>query len=297
MPHTRSLSGGRAIRAATLTFATVFLSSLWSCVFANTPGSSLTPTRVVIPAKQKSASVTITNTSDTELAYRMSLIEMGLDKDGVFRILHDKELHPEQRSAKPIIRFSPRQVRLKPGASQVVRVIVRRGGLSAGEYRSHLRLVTLPVLSGDDVGVDTKDDPVLIQSSSSNMVGMTIPVIVRHGQTDAAVTLEQSEVVFSRTGSGGRIYLDLGLTGNRSAYGDFTVSVVTGKKEKIIGQLRSFALFYPYPKERVAVSLSPSITRDDFPGGSKIRVRFKNNSIDSGIRYWLDGSVDPIIRR
>ena len=297
MSQIKTRCGGWAPGIAKIIVFVILFSGSWSIVFAKQSASSLTPTRVVIPAKQKSASVTIRNTSDTELAYRMSLVEMGLDQNGVFRKLNDDELHPAQRSAKPIIRFSPRQVRLKPGASQVVRVIVRRGGLAAGEYRSHMKLTTLPVLSGNDVGVDENDNPVLIQSSSTNMVGMTIPVIVRHGTTDATVTLNNSEVVFSRSGAGGRVYLDLGLAGNRSAYGDFTVSVVNGKREKIIGKLKSFALFYPYPKERVAVALRKGVVPEDFPEGSKVRVQFENKSIDSGVRYWLDSEIESTIRK
>lgn len=277
-----------------LTMVCLLLTAPWQRSFASQ--SSLTPTRVVIPAKQRSASVTIKNTSDTELAYRLDLLEMGLDQHGTFRQLNSNELHPDHRSAKPIIRFSPKQVRLKPGASQIIRVIVRRGGLSTGEYRSHMMLASLPVLSDLKIDDNQTKSPVLIESSTINRVGMTIPVIVRHGSTEATVTLEQSEIVFSPSGRGGRVELQMGLSGNRTAHGDFVVSVINGKKEKTIGRLNSFALYYPYPEERVTISLEQGVTAKDIPSGSKLRVRFKNKAIDSDAPYWLDTLVEPVIR-
>ena len=236
------------------------------------------------------------NTSKTEVAYRMNLIEMGLNERGSFGPLDANEVHPEQRSARKIVRFSPRQVRLQPGASQVVRVIVRRSGLTEGEYRSHMRLESLPVLSDTDLRDNEGNNPVLIESSSTANVGVTIPVIVRHSETDASVTLENSSVVFNPSGTRGRVNLQLALEGNRSAFGDFTVSLINGRKEKTIAELKSFALYYPYPRENIAINIKQGIGRSDFNSKSRIRVKFKNKAPDSAKAYWMDEVVVPHVR-
>jgi len=261
---------------------------------AQSSGSSLSPTRVVIPAGEKSASVTLKNNSSVEMSYRMGFVEMGLDNQGRFRLLEKHELHPKQRSAKPIVRFSPRQVRLKPGASQVVRAIVRRAGLKPGEYRSHMTVRALPVLSGIDLTGER--NAVLIESSSSTGVGVSIPVIVRHQDTSASVKLSGSSVLFNKFGKNGKIQLALDLHGNRSAYGDFVVSLVNGNKERIIGELKSFALFYPYPNENVTIRMREDVKRTDFSEQSKLRIKFENRAIDDDTGYWVDELSRPAIQ-
>lgn len=248
--------------------------------------ASISPTRIVVPAGQKSGSITLTNNSNVEVAYRFSLIEMGLDKSGQFRQLETHEMHADQKSAKTIVRFSPRQVRLKPGASQTVRAIVRRSSLAVGEYRSHLKLQALPVLTGSGIRESQSGDIALVNSSAGLDVGLTIPVIVRHRETEANVTLKKLKLNRS-TGSASASVL-LGLQGNRTAFGDFSVSLVNGKKEQIIGKLRGFALFYPYPEEWVNIPLGYLDSVDQLKPNSRIRVTFKNRANDSDVEYWLD---------
>jgi len=285
---------GRSLFISILTILNfLLLDAVVNMVFAESSVASLTPTRVVIPANQRSASVTLTNTKDTDITYRMSLIEMGLNEDGSFGPLSDAELHPRQRSAKTVVRFSPRQVRLKPGASQVVRVIARRSGMETGEYRSHMLLNALPSLKELGNGITSENNAVLVEASSSANVGVTIPVIVRHKNTDASVSLEKSSVDFNDSGKGGKINLQLALQGNRSAFGNFTVSLINGSGERTIAELKSFALYFPYPRERISITMQKNVKRNDFNKDSRIRVRFSNKAIDSSKTYWMDEITAP----
>lgn len=261
---------------------------------AGLAAAGISPTRIVVPSNQKSASITLTNTSSIEIAYRMTLVEMGLDAAGNFGVLEENQIPDAQRSAKSVIRFSPRQVRLKPGASQVVRAIVRRSAIrTPGEYRSHLRLQALPVLSDGILQDSAAGDPVLVQSSAKIEVGVTIPVIVRQGPSAAEVKLEEVKLDFDKSGNASAANLLLGLKGNRSAYGDISVSLVNNGSEKHLGRLRAFALYYPYPQEWVNVELLNPVTRAEVGPNSRIRVRFENRSVDSTQQNWLDDSVRP----
>ncbi len=272
----------------------------WTNSYANSDSNlaaaGISPTRIVIPANQKSASVTITNSSSTEVAYRMNLIEMGLNENGSFNILQPHQIPASQRSAKPYVRFSPRQVRLKPGQSQVVRAIVRRGSLPVqGEYRSHLRLQALPVLSTADLEDATQGDPVLVQSSARIELGVTIPVIIRHGKTESSVTLDEVRLNFNNDGTANIARLLLGLKGTRSSFGDISVSLVNGRDEKHLSRLRAFALYYPYPHEWIDLELDNPLNRNEIGPNSKIRVRFENRAIDSSKAFWLDDAVAPVL--
>lgn len=257
-------------------------------------GAGINPTRIVVTDGARSGSITLTNTSNSELSYRMSLVEMGLDAEGVFRKLSKEELPTYNNSAKELIRFSPRQVRLKPGQSQVVRAIVRRGKIKrAGEYRSHLRLQALPILT-QSLEDTLNGSTVLVQASTGINVGVTIPVIIRHGSTDAQVTVKEATLSENTTGAITSASLLMGLSGNRSSYGDFSLYLVNNNREKLVGRMKGFALYHPYPEETIRIPFYSGLKRSDFTDGSRLRVVFENKAIDSDKSTWTDQIVTPI---
>jgi len=89
------------------------------------------------------------------------------------------------------------------------------------------------------------------------------------------------------------VQLDLGLQGNRSAYGDFRVYLVNGRRERLIAQLKSFALYFPYSSETVRIATTRVFSRSDFSESSRLRVKFYNKSPDSEKVLWLDDSIVP----
>ena len=267
---------------------------------ARDSGFGIEPTRVVINAHEKSGSITLNNTSDKTVAYRMNLVEMGLDDNEAFRRLLDSELPIGHKSAKPVIRFSPRQVRLKPGEKQIVRVIARRRpGLAEGEYRSHLMIQALPILSENTLAQLGQSDgeAALVSASAGTSVGFTIPVIVRHGNTAASVVLKDFQVMARPDNSLVAARLTLGLDGNRSALGPISLSVADGDKWREIGLIKGYALFSPYPQESLHIRLHDEVTASDVDG-KKVRIVFSNSEDGNGEpAYWLDTTAVPAIVR
>lgn len=267
---------------------------------AQNSGFGIEPTRVVINANEKSSSIKLNNTSDKTVAYRMSLVEMGLDDSGAFRRLLDSELPVGHKSAKPVIRFSPRQVRLKPGEKQVVRVIARRKpGLAEGEYRSHLMIQALPILSEDTLAQlgRSGEDAALVSASAGTSVGFTIPVIVRHGKTAASVDLRDFQILARPDNSLVATRLTLGLNGNRSALGPISLSVAKGNQWQEIGLIKGYALFSPYPQESLHIRLHDDVTASDVVG-KKVRIMFNNSEDSNGEPdTWLDTTAVPDIVR
>jgi len=261
----------------------------------NGSGAGVYPTRIVIPSGERSGSVTLTNSSSVEVAYRMTMVEMGLNSEGRFAELSAEELPENHSSATSIVRFSPRQVRLKPGQSQVVRAIVMRGRMKqAGEYRSHLKLQALPVLS-DNLEKNLRD-PVLVNAAAGINVGVSIPVIVRKGVTDAQASVQQVTLNTDNTSGKVRsVSMLMGLTGNRSAFGDFTVYLSNGKKEIKIARMKNWALYYPYSQETVSIPVSAELVSTDINANTKVRVYFSNKAIDSSKKYWADQVLTPVI--
>ncbi|MEW6044959.1 MAG: molecular chaperone, partial [Bacillota bacterium] len=113
--------------------------------------------------------------------------------------------------------------------------------------------------------------------------GVTIPVIVRHGQTTARVSLSDLQWEMDpATRTPRALSLRIGRTGSRSVYGDVTVSLVTADgREQIIGSVNGIAVYTPnaYRRLEVPVQVPPgSLSR-----GARLRVTYRNGE-DSGNR-------------
>lgn len=282
-------------------FSLVFLLSLGSANASEFSALGVSPTRVVIAATEKSGSITITNNSEIDITYRMKLIEMGRDNKGQFRRLSSEELPANHRSAAKLVRFSPRQVQLSPGQSQVIRAIARKPrNLAPGEYRSHLEITALPIISDqsltDLLGGDNK--AVLVQANSGTSVGISMPIILRHGQTRASVQLKSVQLVANRQDKITSAIVDLGLNGNQSTYGHIKLQLENHGSWQDIGLIRGYALYTPYPGNQVRIPVSSEIPVGQITAKSKVRVIFENPAAASDQdNHWLDGAVVPQIRK
>lgn len=217
------------------------------------PGLIVTPTRIVLQGRTRSAELTLLNTGDAPATYRLSLVNMRMTGDGVLEPATERR--EGERFADRMIRFAPRQVTLAPGTPQRVRLLLRRpADLPPGEYRTHLLIRTLPevgagrdieTLAGAERGIKLR----LIQ-----VFGVSVPVIVRHGPLAASVAI--SEVALRRRQR--RLTLELTRTGERSVYGDITaVYQRAGGPPLAVGEVRGIAVYTPNRERTVALPLRP----------------------------------------
>ena len=161
----------------------------------------VTPTRIVFEQRDRSAQITLINQSDKTSSYRISFVRQYMTEDGQFLPVEEGE---PGLFSDPMIRFSPRQVSLPPGQSQVIRLALRRpADMADGEYRSHMLFQALPEPSSTNVEALTQQKPEGISIELVPIVGISIPVIVRHGDLHSAVTLSNARIVSgSESGSG-----------------------------------------------------------------------------------------------
>jgi hypothetical protein len=221
-------------------------------------GLSVSPTRIVLEGRQRSDDILLTNHSSDIVTYRISFKNMRMNEDGTYEDIESAEYG--EAFADKLIRFSPRQVTLAPRSSQTVRLLLRKpADLPPGEYRSHMLFQAIPPA---DVGTDIE---ILEQGESDLQVkittvfAITIPVIVIHGNFSA--TVEFSDVSLHQpdtTGKPPALSLQLKRSGNRSAYGDITVTFVPEESgsDRIVGLVRGIAVFYPYPSRTVNLPLT-----------------------------------------
>jgi P pilus assembly chaperone PapD len=85
---------------------------------------SIFPTRIVLEKNQRSAQVELMNNGAEPVSYRINLVNRRMGENGeLFEI--DQAIEGEL-FADPLLRFSPRQVEILPGSSQIVRILVRK---------------------------------------------------------------------------------------------------------------------------------------------------------------------------
>lgn len=237
------------------------------------------PTRVVFSDKIRSSQVTIVNAGDEAGTFRISLVNKRMTIDGNFEDV--KKANPGEQFADKMIRFSPRQVVLKPGQSQVVRLGLRKpANLDAGEYRSHMLFKAIPKDVSKDIKPSKESEKINIRLSA--IIAISIPVIVRHGKTDASVSFTSASY-HKRLPKEDYPHLMLNLqrTGDQSVYGDFLAEFVDSSgAKKVVAQVKGVAIYTPGKERRVRLPLTLSQGLDLVNG--KIQVFYRSPADQGG---------------
>ncbi|WP_233151913.1 molecular chaperone [Pelomonas sp. KK5] len=188
----------------------------------------LFPTRIVFD-KQRAAQVELMNQGTTPETYRISLVNRRMGPNGEFTPI--TEPGPGEQFADAMLRFSPHQVTIPPGGSQIVRILLRKPAeLAGGEYRSHLQFERVAEASGASSLEDAarRNAAGGLSVTINALVGASIPVIVRQGATQGRVSLGELQLLPpSPAAPGGSVSLQMLREGNASVYGDLEVSITT----------------------------------------------------------------------
>ncbi len=215
----------------------------------------VTPTRVVFEPRTRTAQVTLVNQSAETSNFRISFLRQNMTESGDFVAVAESEAG---LFSDPMIRFSPRQVSLPPGQSQVIRLLLRKPGeLADGEYRSHMLFQALPAPASTSVSKIANNSSEGISIELIPIVGVSIPVIVRHGELSSKVALT-NPVISSSDGSTGNSKLSFNINreGSSSAYGDFRATFTPdGGQAVVIAQANSVAVYANINRRRFEMPL------------------------------------------
>lgn len=262
-------------------------------------GMSVTPTRIILGDQKRSAAITLINTSDTVASYRIKFVEMGLGDDGGFVVLSLDDQPDGFNALSPYARFSPRQVRLSAGASQVIRVMVRRGqGLPDTEYRSHLEVRVIPDVSNNDFlkevvpGKVKKAVPIVV-----TRLGVTLPVIWRKGNPVATASIDH--VVFKKQSDGliRSVSFDVLRSGERSVFGDLSIFTKdkSGKKRNL-SLSNSHGMYHPYKSENIILPVH-SISEEELNSSEGVWVEYVNEEYSLGSKIIFEEKIEWNIQR
>lgn len=215
------------------------------------------PTRIVFDKNQRAAQLDLINSGAETATYRISLVNRRMSETGEFSAIDSPG--PGEQFAGELLRYSPRQVVLAPGVGQTVRISLRKpADLPAGEYRSHLIFEKIAAAKGR-TSIETPDAPTGEVSVQLTMLaGLSIPVIVRHGETAANVTLAGLELLKPVAGQPATLAVLLQRSGNRSVYGDLgAMFTPQGGAAQEVGKAGGVAVYTPNPLRRVKLALQP----------------------------------------
>src|SRR4030042_1176006 len=171
----------------------------------------ITPRRVVFDGSKRSMDLNLANTGKDTATYAISLMQIRMKEDGGFETITDPD--PGQRFADRFIRYFPRSVTLGPNEAQVIKLqLIRSNELTAGEYRSHFYFRSIPKLKplGEE---ETVKDTTSISVRLTPIFGITIPVIIRTGESTAKVSLSDLALDISDD-TGPRLKLIFNRSGN-----------------------------------------------------------------------------------
>ncbi|MDR7331855.1 molecular chaperone [Roseateles asaccharophilus] len=250
----------------------------------------LFPTRIVFD-KQRAAQVELMNQGSTAETYRINLVHRRMGPNGEFIAIDSPG--PGEQFAEPMLRYSPRQVTIPPGGSQIVRILLRKpDGLAEGEYRSHLQFDRVAEASGSSSVEDlARRDQKAVGVTIQALVGASIPVIVRQGDTHAKLELTDIAVQPPAAGSAaGQLSFQMRREGNRSVYGDLLATFTTTAGVTFeVARAGGVAVYTPNAARRVQLPLQ-------MPAGGKLpagvlRVSFKERP-ESGGKLLAEASLN-----
>ena len=208
---------------------------------------TISPTRIVFEGRTRSASVNLINRGNETSTFRIKFEHKRMTRDGQFELV--KQPKEGELFSDQMIRYSPRQVVLPPGKSQVVRLLLRKPpNLADGEYRSHMLFSEVPKQASKTIEAQTGKSKQL-SISIKPILGISIPVIVRSGSTDATVSFSSMQLAkISKDQTRAELSLVMMRSGNRSVYGDLVVKQKKRKDDKdgvVVSQINGIAVYSP----------------------------------------------------
>lgn len=239
----------------------------------------VTPRRVVFDGTKRSLDLNLANIGQDTATYSISMVQIRMKEDGGFETITTPD--PGQNFADKNIRFFPRTVTLPPKEAQLVKVqLLRTSQLAPGEYRSHFYFRAVPKINplGE---IDTVKNNKSISVQITPIFGITIPVIIRIGESNSKVSLSDLALQFAEDGAP-LFSLRFNRTGNFSVFGDLAVDHVSPQGTVTsVGIANGIAVYTPNTTRKFQFRLN-KVPGIDFNSGKLI------------IRYSAPSDVKPL---
>jgi len=236
------------------------------------------PTRVVFEGRKRGGVVNLSNLGGGKATFRISLVRMEMDEQGGFREVPTQRV-PGQVAPEDLIRFSPREVTLEAQESQTIRLQIRKPPeLPTGEYRIHMLFRAVPPAPEPRADGDQPGSSKAISIQLTPVFGISIPLIVRHGETSAKLSI--SDLILDP--EAGQVRFTLNRSGNQSSFGDVKISFVPQRgSEETLAQANKLAIYCPNAFRKMSLPIPSRKSGSNLSGG-RIRVTYSVPSSEGG---------------
>ncbi len=239
-------------------------------------GLVITPTRVELEGKQRSAAITIANNGTVQGFYRILAVNKKMTPDGILEDVNAAD--DSAMFADKMLRISPRSITIPPGGNQSVRILVRKPkDLAEGEYRTHLSVTILPAQEPADNAGNVADDKLQIAIKAN--YGVTIPIIVRHG--NVAATGEMIDLSYKEASANTRPIVKFSIirNGTASLYGDIKIMHINKNGEEILIKFMGGIAIYTPNKQR---NFEIALDADNIAAGDTIKILYQEKEKSGG---------------
>lgn len=255
---------------ATLSLSTL---ALMTTTLANAE-VMIAPTRVVFEDGARSAELVIVNKGSEQAAFRISLEDRRMNLDGSMELVTAPLA--EEKFAGDVVRYSPRRVIMDPGGRQTIRVSAQTTNLEPGEYRSHLRLMSAPTSAGRTLQNITGGGSDGISIELIAIRSLTIPVIVRVGELDATISIDDAELrEVSHTEGSTSLEINLERSGSKSTYGNLEI-YAEGLEEPVY-YAKGIAVYTPNTSRTVKLPLPSDVLEK--VSGQQVRIIYRSANV------------------
>jgi len=212
-------------------------------------------------------------------SYKVELHLFEMDESGKIRELNQQEAKNHPQSLIPMIRYSPREFKLKAGQKQSIRFrILPTTPPKAGIYRAHIKVIP--------AGESLQSTKEIKAGNASGMalnlkmkLALAVPVYYHHSYKFPGVTLENVRIESATEGDEKLVKFLLQPKENQPIYGDFFIVGAKEPKEysaddpNVLGILRGMASYGL--KREVHVPLLPRgrDKKNEIPKSFKIEFR------------------------
>ncbi len=151
----------------------------------------ITPSQIVFKDRDRFGSVILVNTGDKMRTYDIEwMFFKMIDGKGSYEVVEES---PTDFDLSKYVIFSPRRVTLAPGASQKIKLALRRPSeIPEGDYHAHLKFALDPHAPEDIIEKQKKDIETVEGSSGAAVsinVSYSIPVILISGKAEVSADI------------------------------------------------------------------------------------------------------------
>jgi P pilus assembly chaperone PapD len=216
---------------------------------------TVSPTRIIFEGHKRTAQVTLINRGSKTATYRVGFTQMRMKENG--ELVEIQKPNEREKFLDSLVRFAPRQVTLKPGIGQTVRLLVRKpSDLPRGEYRSHLLFYAIPdENAGTNVETLNAKTKKGLQIALRPIFRFSIPVILRQGDLKADFTITDFRLTKEKKPS---VNLTVDRDGNRSVYGDLDIQYFANAAAQpvLLQHMKDFVLYTSNNRRTISLPLS-----------------------------------------